>query len=112
MKSPFTGSDCFFILITLHQSYEKEILPTSLWQTVISCLPKGTKPRDDLKNLKPISYMSILCKMVMNVIANRLKKILPDVLSPCQNGFIKDGFTGESTILNIYNIMNYIEKSK
>ena len=50
----------FFILRALTESYEKRNLPPSLRQTVMSCLPKGNKPRDDLKNWRPISLTSVL----------------------------------------------------
>ena len=76
---------------------------------MISCLPKGNKPRDDLKNWRPISLTSVLYKMVTSVIATRLKKVLPELISDCQTGFLKGRFIGESTRL-VYDIMNYTEK--
>ena len=47
--------------------------------------------------------------MVTSAIASRLKKVLPDLISHCQTGFIKGRFIGESTRL-VYDIMNYTEK--
>ena len=99
-----------FILRALNESYQKGILPPSFRQTVISCLPKGNKPRDDLKNWRPISLTSVLYNMVTSAIASRLKKVLPDLISNCQTGFIKGRFIGESTRL-VYDIMNYTEKN-
>ena len=58
-----------FILRAFNESYQEETLPPSLRQTVISCLPKGKMPRDDLKNWRPISLTSVLYKMVTSVIA-------------------------------------------
>ena len=100
-----------FILRALNESYQKGILPPSFRQTVISCLPKGIKPRDDLKNWRPISLTSVLYKMATSTIASRLKKVLPDLISNCQTGFIKGRFIGESTRL-VYDIMNYTEKKQ
>ena len=100
-----------FILRAFNESYQEGTLPPSLRQTVISCLPKGNKPRDDLKNWRPISLTSVLYKMVTGVIATRLKKVLPELISDCQTGFIKGRFIGESTRL-VYYIMNYTEKSR
>ena len=100
-----------FILRAVNESYYKGILPPSLRQTVISCLPKGNKPRDNIKNWRPISLTSVLYKLTTTVIANRLKKVLPNLISPCQTGFIKGRFIGESTRL-VYDLMNYAEKKK
>ena len=49
--------------------------------------------------------------MATNVIACRLKKILPDLISQSQTGFIKGTFIGESTRL-VYDVMNYTEFKK
>ena len=99
-----------FILRAFNESYQEGTLPPSLRQTVISCLPKGNKPRDDLKNWRPISLTSVLYKMVTSVIATRLKKVLSELISDCQTGFIKGRFIGESTRL-VYD-MNYTEKKQ
>ena len=72
-------------------------------------LTLGNKPRDDLKNWRPILLTSVLYKMATSAIASRLKKVLPDLISNCQTGFIKGRFIGESTRL-VYDIMNYTEK--
>ena len=49
--------------------------------------------------------------MATNAIACRLKKILPDLISQSQTGFIKGRFIGESTRL-LYDVMNYTEIKK
>ena len=100
-----------YILRALNESYVSGILPPSLRQTVICCLPKGNKPRDNMKNWRPISLTSVLYKMATNVIASRLKKVLPDLISQSQTGFIKGRFIGESTRL-VYDVMNYTEVKK
>ena len=78
-----------FILRAFKVSYQEGTLPPSLCQTVIICLPKGNKPRNDLKNWRPVSITIVLYKMVTSVIATRLKNVLPDLISDCQTGFIK-----------------------
>ena len=74
----------FFILRALNESYNSGILPRSLRQAVICCLPKGNKPRNIFKNWRPISLLSVLYKMTKSVIANRQKSVLPDLISPTQ----------------------------
>ena len=49
-----------FILQALNESYRTSSLPVSMRQLIISCIPKGDKPRDNLKNWRPISLASVL----------------------------------------------------
>ena len=98
-----------YIQRCLNESYRNKILPCSLRQAVICCLPKGNKARDSLKNWRPISLLSVLYKMATGVIANRLKGVLLVLISKSQTGFIKGRFIGESTRL-VYDIMNYTVK--
>ena len=100
-----------FIQRSLNESYTKGILPQTLRQTIITCLPKGNKPRDELKNWRPISLTSVLYKMVTSVIAQRIKTVLPKLISHSQTGFIKGRFIGENTRL-VYDLMNYTERKK
>ena len=98
----------FFILRVLNSSYTKGILPLSLRQCIITCLPKGDKPRERLKNWRPISLLSVVYKLASAAIANRIKKILPKIISSTQTGFITGRYIGESTRL-VYDIMNSTE---
>ena len=43
---------------------------------IITILPKGNKPRDFLKNRRPISLLNTTYKLFSGVIANRLKRVL------------------------------------
>ena len=79
-------------------------------QVFINCIPKGNKPRDLLKNWRPISLANVLYKMGSSVIAARLKCVLPNLISTSQTGFLQDRFIGESTRL-IYDIMSYAESN-
>ena len=81
----------------------------SLRQTLITCLPKGDKPRDNLKNWRPISLLSVVYKLASSAIANRIKKVLDSIVSKTQSGFIEGRYIGESTRL-IHDIMSYTEK--
>ena len=100
-----------FILRALNESYRTGSLPISMRQLIISCIPKGDKPRDNLKNWRPISLASVLYKLGSSVIASRIKKVLPKLISTTQTGFLDGRFIGESTRL-IYDLMNYTEDNK
>ena len=98
----------YFVLRSLNFSYETGILPVSLRHCIISCLPKGNKPREYLKNWRPISLLSVVYKIASTAIANRLKNPMEFLISRTQTGFIKGRFIGESTRL-VYDIMQVSE---
>ena len=81
-----------------------------IFSCIISCLPKGDKPREYLKNWQPISLLSVLYKLASATVANRLKKVLNILISKSQTGFMSGRFIGESTRL-AYDIMHYVDKN-
>ena len=99
----------YFVLRSLNESYMDGILPLTLRQCVISCLPKGNKPRELLKNWRPISLLNVVYKICSASIANRLKSTLYKVIDESQTGFLPGRFIGESTRL-VYDIMDYCER--
>ena len=100
-----------FILRALNESYKTGCLPLTMRQLVINCIPKGDKPRDNLKNWRLISLASVLYKLGSSVIASRIKKVLPKLISTTQTGFLQGRFIGESTRL-IYDLIKYTEDNK
>lgn len=44
------------------------------------------------------------------MLANRLKTVLPDIISDSQKGFMKGRFIGENTRL-LYDLMHYLEQN-
>ena len=105
----FWGNLKFFILRALNHAYECGEMSISLRQCIITCLPKGDKPRQFLKNFRPISLLSVIYKIGSSAIANRIKKILDYVISPEQSGFISGRYIGDSTRL-IYDLMCYTDQ--
>ena len=106
----FWGKIKFLITRVLNYSYKKGKLPISLRQSVISCLPKGDKSRELLKNWCPISLLSVLYKLISATLANRMKKVLDKLILDSQTGFLKGRYIGESIHL-VYDIINYCNSS-
>ena len=79
----------YLTLRAFNLCYKKGILSVTLRQSIINCIPKGDKPRQYLKNWRPISLLCVLYKLLSTVIANRLKKVLDHLISKSQNGFIQ-----------------------
>jgi len=107
----FWGKLKFFVLRSLNYSFDKGILPLTLRQCVISCLPKGHKPREFLKNWRPISLLSVLYKIASTAIANRLKPTLNNLISRSQTGFIPGRYIGECTRL-VYDLLHHTETNE
>ena len=99
-----------FILRALNYAFDTGELSLSLRTYIINYLPKGKKPREFLKNWRPISLLSVVYKMASTTIANRLKKVLNKLLSETQTGFITGRFIGENTRI-VYDIMHYLKKN-
>lgn len=65
-------------------------------QTLIALIPKVQNPTQ-LKDLRPISLCTVLYKLVTKVVANRLRTILPKLISQHQTSFVH----GRSILENI-----------
>ena len=52
-------------------------------------IPKK-KTIEDFKDLRPISLLGGLYKILTKVLANRIKRVLDKVISKSQNAFVKD----------------------
>ena len=78
-------------------------------QAIITCIPKGNKDRQLIKNWRPISLLSVIYKLASATIAERLKPFLQNIISEHQSGFIPGRCIGDCTRL-IYDLMFYTEK--
>lgn len=63
-----------FVVRAINCIFFKKELPISQRLGVISCLPKGDKPRQFLKNWRPITLLNVLYKIISGCISLRIKK--------------------------------------
>ena len=99
----------FFVMNAINFCYTKGQMALSWRQSIITCLPKGTKDRTFLKNWRPISLLCVPYKIISGVIAERIKPYLDQIISQSQSGYIKGRNMAENTRL-IYDLMHYTEK--
>ena len=92
------------LLKSLNFSFQKGILPLSLRQCLLTCLPIIGKLREFIKNWHPLSMLSVIYKLALVPIANRIKPLLNDLISHNQNGFVPGRYIGESIL--IYDILH------
>lgn len=83
-------------------------MPISQRLGIISCIPKGDKPRQYLKNWRPITLLNVLYKFISGCLSYRIKTTLDSLISDTQSGFIKGRYIGENTRF-IYDLMSYTE---
>ena len=57
-------------------------------QAVIILIAKKDQDRCDLKNWRPISLLNVAAKIASKVIAERMKRLLPEVIHNNQSGYI------------------------
>ena len=65
--------------------------------------------RHDKKNWRPISLLNVVYKIGSTCIANRLKRVLPSLISEDQTGFMANRYIGDNIRL-IYDLISYLNK--
>ena len=98
-----------FIKRSINEGYNKGTFSVTQRQVIITCLPKGDKPRQFLKIWRPITLLNVIYKIASGCIAQRIKSVLPKLISSDQTGFLSNRYIGENTRL-IYDLMNYVEE--
>ena len=77
---------------------------------LISLIPKKSKDKTILENLRPISLLNVDYKILTKVIAKRIENVLPTLINPDQTGYAKGRYIGENIRL-IYDLMHYTDKT-
>ena len=99
------GPLLLFIERSINFSYSIAEMSVTLRSMLITALPKPNKTKFYLKNWRPISLLEVDYKIASAVIANRIKKVLPTIISHTQKGFLKNSSIAENTKL-IYDIID------
>ena len=81
-------------------------LSISQRQGIIRLIPKKDKDLTYLKNWRPISLLNVDYKIATKALALRLKKVLPQIISNEQTGYIEGRFIGQN-IRQISDILSF-----
>ena len=98
-----------YVLNSINDAMDIGELSITQKQAIITLLPKGNKPREYIKNWRPISLLNVDYKLLSGVLAKRLKGVLPNIISNEQKGFLKNRYIGEN-IRTIYDVIEYLEQ--
>ena len=98
-----------FIVRSINDGFNKGLLSVTQREGVITCIPKDGKPRNQIKNYRPISLLNCIYKIASGVIALRIKNTLNKLIHADQTGFISGRYIGENTRL-VYDVMHFAEE--
>ena len=94
----------------LHKTLKTGVMPNSLNDTYICLIPKVNCPKK-ITDFRPISLCNVIYKMVSKVLANRLNKVLPKVVSDAQSAFVL-GRQITDSVLVAFKIMHCINQRR
>ena len=81
---------------SFNYGFVKGELSISKRQGIIRLIPKKNKNLPLLKNWRPISLLNVDYKIATKVLALRLRKVLPSIVSDVETGYIQGRSIGEN----------------
>ena len=100
---------CHDLLASYNFASQHGMLSISQRRGIMSLIPKKSKDKTTLENLRPISLLNVDYKILTKVIAKRIEKVLPTLINPDQTGDVKGRYIGENVRL-IYDLIHYTDK--
>ena len=67
--------------------FQNSVMIPTFNSTIVALVPKCQNP-SCMKEFRPISCCSVIYKCITKILANRLKKVLQDIICPNQSAFI------------------------
>jgi hypothetical protein len=84
--------------------------PSQYNSTYICLIPKINNPFNP-SEFRPISLCNVTLKIITKTIANRMKHVMPEIISPNQSAFVQGRLITDNTII-ASDIFHYLNKTK
>ncbi|CAN1159647.1 LINE-1 retrotransposable element ORF2 protein [Linum perenne] len=97
------------ITLAVQNFFDKGDLPHQVNATTLTLIPKVLNA-DEFKNFRPISCCNVLYKCITKLIATRIGRILPQIISPSQSAFIKGRLISDNILLAHELVSSYHKK--
>lgn len=104
---PVIGAD---FIVSVQSVFKYGFLPKGVNSTILALVPKKVDSKE-MKDYRPIACCNVLYKVVSKILANRLKKILPSVITENQSSFIKGRLLMENVLLASKLVKDYHKDS-
>ena len=90
----WTDIKTFFISSIKKSKEIKELCPSQR-QAVIKLIEKKGRDKRFIKNWRPISLLNVDTKLISKVLSERIKNVLPSIISENQTAYVKNRFISE-----------------
>lgn len=84
--------------IAVQSVFNFGFLPKGVNSTILALIPKKLDSLE-MKDYRPIACCNVLYKVVSKIVANRLKKLLPRIITESQSAFVKGRLLMENVLL-------------
>lgn len=84
--------------VAIHSVFRFGFLPKGVNSTILALVPKKAASME-MRDYRPIACCNVLYKVVSKILANRLKLLLPRVITENQSAFIKGRLLMENVLL-------------
>ncbi|MBN3289039.1 LIN1 transcriptase, partial [Polypterus senegalus] len=98
------------LLATFTEARDNQSLPQTFRQALITVFPKQNKDLLQCASYRPISLLNNDVKILSKIIARRMEKVLPSIISQDQTGFIR-GRHLSSNLRRLFNVIYSPTKS-
>lgn len=96
------------VIAAVQQVWQTETIPEKVNDTVLVLIPKKTNPVV-MGDLRPIALCNVLYKIITKVITNRLKVVLPQVISENQSAFLPGRLISDNVMIS-FEVLHYLKR--